>query len=140
MAEFSISLSTEDFRPQYWPHAECYRSCIFNTFQQSWKVFMHLVCLSVCVSLLHTKKTWNKLTPDIRHAHAPSSFQEKKFYLEHAHIVCRIQVCLMSPWCETGLLINILQMVYVWLMVCLQRHAKVFGCITAYGGKSLKRI
>ena len=36
---------------------------------------------------------------------------------------------------------TVLKMVYIRLMVCLQRHTKVFRYITAYGGgKSLKRI
>ena len=68
----------------------------------------------------HSDKTWDKLGSSIRHAHAQSSFREKKFYLEHVHISCRAQICLMSPWCVTVICTG-------WIFQAWARHGQFFS-------------
>ena len=84
-----------------------YMGALFNTFQQSGKVFIHSVCLSVRVLTLVNilQMSWNW---------------------------CMLFISDI-PW-------TVLKMIYIRLMVCLQRHTKVFRYITAYGGKCLKSI
>ena len=82
---------------------------VFNTFQQSWKVFMHSVCLSVCLSV---------------------------------HALTLVNILQMS-WNWYMLFMSdiawtVLKMVYIRLMVCLQRHTKVFRYITVYGEENFK--
>ena len=84
---------------------------LFNTFQQSWRVFMHSVCLSVCLSV-------RALT---------------------------LKNILQMSWIWYMLFISdiawtVLKMVNIRLMVCLQRHTKVFRYITVYLKKNSKRI
>ena len=70
----------------------------FNTFQQCWKVFMHSICLYICPSV---------------------------------HALTLVNILQMS-WNWYMLFIsdiawNILKMVCIRLMICLQRHTKVYN-------------